>query len=167
MTLKQYRDIVKWSIHALTRFLVDIVQKTTKDSYIKICHRNKYFKSHCTKWAFQLVMVFCREILLSKIGTIDLSFDFLTHLFPMHPFSTPWKHQVFWRFQKVGKSCFGKWFKKSWKEGDLPHWINESAWPSEAVRIKLTLLTFVFSYANSQVINSFVLSSFYIKAISL
>ena len=38
----------------------------------------------------------------------------LTHSFPMHPFSTPWKHlTVFWCFQGVGKGCIGnEWVKK-------------------------------------------------------
>ena len=33
----------------------------------------------------------------------------LIHLFPMHPFSTPWKHQrtVFWWFQGVKKGSIG------------------------------------------------------------
>ena len=35
----------------------------------------------------------------------------LTHSFPMHPFSTPWKHQktvkVFWPFQGTEKGCTG------------------------------------------------------------
>ena len=29
--------------------------------------------------------------------------DILTHLFPMHPFSAPWKHQKTWRFSDVFK----------------------------------------------------------------
>ena len=35
----------------------------------------------------------------------------LTHLFQMHPFSTPWKHAtVFWCFQGVEKGCIeNKW----------------------------------------------------------
>ena len=39
----------------------------------------------------------------------------LTHLFPMHPFSTPWKHQKTDRicFQGVEKGCIGdKWVKE-------------------------------------------------------
>ena len=41
---------------------------------------------------------------LSKICS-----QFVTHSFPIHPFSTPWKHQfkVFWCFQGVEKGCFG------------------------------------------------------------
>ena len=38
-----------------------------------------------------------------------------THLFPMHPFSTPFFYMVFWCFQGVEKGCIGnKWVKKSW-----------------------------------------------------
>ena len=38
----------------------------------------------------------------------------ITHLFPMHPFSSPWKHQknlrFFWCFQGEEKGCIGnKW----------------------------------------------------------
>ena len=29
--------------------------------------------------------------------------DILTHLFPMYPFSAPWKHQKTWRFSDVFK----------------------------------------------------------------
>ena len=38
----------------------------------------------------------------------------LTHSFPMHPFSTPWKHQKTLRcFQEVEKGCIGnEWVKK-------------------------------------------------------
>ena len=39
---------------------------------------------------------------------------FLTHSFPMHPFSTRWKHHltVFWWFQGVEKGCIAnKWVK--------------------------------------------------------
>ena len=38
---------------------------------------------------------------------------FLTHSFPMHPFSTSWKHRkVFWCFQGVEKGCIGnEWVK--------------------------------------------------------
>ena len=40
--------------------------------------------------------------------------SFLTHLFPINPFSTTWKHQktvkIFWYFQGVEKGCTGnKW----------------------------------------------------------
>ena len=38
----------------------------------------------------------------------------LTHLFSVHPFSTPWKRQKrrFWRFQGVEKRCIrNKWVK--------------------------------------------------------
>ena len=40
----------------------------------------------------------------------------LTNLFPVHPFSTPWKHYyhltVFWYFQGVEKGCIGnEWVK--------------------------------------------------------
>ena len=39
----------------------------------------------------------------------------LTHSFPIHPFSTPWKHQnrkIFWSFQGVEKECTGnRWVK--------------------------------------------------------
>ena len=31
----------------------------------------------------------------------------LTHLFPMHPFSTPWKHQKADIFSQVEKGCIG------------------------------------------------------------
>ena len=39
----------------------------------------------------------------------------LTHSFPVHPFSTPWKHEsckVFWCFREVEKGCTGnEWVK--------------------------------------------------------
>ena len=45
-----------------------------------------------------------------------LSEAYLTHSLPMHPFSTPWKHQknltVFWCFHGVEKWCIGnEWVK--------------------------------------------------------
>ena len=33
--------------------------------------------------------------------------EVLTHLFPVHLFSTPWKHQKTWCFQGVKKGCIG------------------------------------------------------------
>ena len=41
----------------------------------------------------------------------------LTHLFPMHPFSTPWKHQKTVTFGKFGKN----WWKISQPEFFLTH----------------------------------------------
>ena len=52
------------------------------------------------------------------ISTIfeDLS-NIITHSFPMHPFSTPWKHQKtlrFYCFQGVEKGCIGnEWVKQA------------------------------------------------------
>ena len=42
---------------------------------------------------------------ISCFEMIRVSNSWLTHLFSMHPFSTPWKHQVFWCFQGVEKGC--------------------------------------------------------------
>ena len=52
-------------------------------------------------------------ILLAKI----ISNVNLTNSFPMHPFSTPWKHRsenlaIFWCFQGIEKECIGnEWVK--------------------------------------------------------
>ena len=53
----------------------------------KHCSRHSNMGSH-NKW------------FLSYSSTCILSF-FLTHFFPMHPFSTPWKHQKTLRFSDV------------------------------------------------------------------
>ena len=40
------------------------------------------------------------------------SFLLLTHSFPVHFFSTPWKHQKIWCFQGVEKGCIeNEWVK--------------------------------------------------------
>ena len=39
----------------------------------------------------------------------------LTRSFPMHTFSTPRKHKIFWCFQEVERGCIGnKFVKKLW-----------------------------------------------------
>ena len=53
------------------------------------------------------------QMLVQRITNRDAR---LTHLFPMHPFSTPWKHQktlrFFWYFQWLEKGCIGnEWIK--------------------------------------------------------
>ena len=56
---------------------------------------------------FKTLWIGVRSCLLILIlEKLDMSH--LTHFFPMHPFSTPWKH--FWYFQGVEKGCIGnKW----------------------------------------------------------
>ena len=42
---------------------------------------------------------------LIAIGMLGLVFHLVTHSFPIHPFSTSWKHEC---FQEVEKGCIGK-----------------------------------------------------------
>ena len=57
----------------------------------------------------------------------------LTQLFPMHPFSTRWKHQktlqVFWCFQSVEKGCIGN----NWVKSIINRWHKSDRYVAEEI----------------------------------
>ena len=84
-----------------------------KLSFFKFLYGLIRFYSRCELSLRPYLSILALISNLHKIPqTLDLDFHFrLTHLFLMHSFPTPWKHQkkltVFWCFQGVEKSALG------------------------------------------------------------
>ena len=64
------------------------------------------------EYSIDMVLVSYNNVILLVAVALKLK-EVLTHLFPKHPFSIPWKHEtvrVFWYFQGLEKGCIGnKW----------------------------------------------------------
>ena len=73
----------------------------------------------------------------------------LTHFFPMHPFSTPWKQKIFaifWWFQGVEKRCTrNKWVNLIFVNKFCCHWFFVWFLIQCHIQIVLTSLQEVFS----------------------
>ena len=70
---------------------------------LKKALRYRYFPTNFAKMLrilFFIEHLRCLLLLLINDGEVD-SVTALTHSFPMHPFSTPWKHQKTLRFSDV------------------------------------------------------------------
>ena len=119
------QDLLNNIVAVLERYNVSCCLKFRKNRLKKIKVAN--IEHHYGRQLF-LVLFQCRALIqsLQKLAiSWVLYLILLTHLFPIHPFSTLWKtsknRKVFWCFQRVEKWCIGI----KWVDGEIKYSIAE------------------------------------------